>query len=95
MATRQDPAVSATDGDVLTLEFSDVTGSHTVVANDIQPTLPAGAVARATANRFSLPENSPFGLHDDQGAFLDDEVAIGDQVKSGARLWVSPKAHLG
>lgn len=95
MATRQEPAVSADNGDVLSLELADVTGSHSVVANDVQRALPAGAVARATANRFSLPENTPWALHDDQGAFLDDEVAIGDQVDSGAKLWISPKAHLG
>ncbi len=94
METRQEPAV-ADNGDVISLELADVTGTHSVVANDIQPALPAGAVARAAANRFSLPENVPWALHNDQGAFLDDEVAIGDQVDSGAKLWVTPKTHLG
>jgi hypothetical protein len=97
MTVRQGTAVApneATNHD-LSLKLSDVTGTHSVVADDVQCSLPAGAVARAAANQFSLPENVPWSLHDDQGAFLDDEAPIGDQVTTGARLWVSPKTHLG
>jgi hypothetical protein len=79
----------------LSLELNDVTGTHSVVASNVQHSLPAGAVARAVANRFSLPENVPWSLHDDRGAFLDDEAPIGDQVTTGTKLWVSPKTHLG
>ena len=97
MTSRQAPAVApaAATGDALSLELSDVTGTHTVVADDVQHSLPAGAVARAAANQFALPDNIPWSLHDDRGAFLDDETPIGDQVTTGAKLWVSPKAHLG
>ena len=97
MTTRQEPAVapSAVGGDALSLNLSDVTGTHSVVADDVQGSLPAGAVARAVANQFSLPDNVPWSLHDDRGAFLDDEAPIGDQVTTGAKLWISPKTHLG
>jgi hypothetical protein len=97
MTRRQETAVapSAAEGGALSLKLSDVTGSHSVDAHDVQHSLPAGAVARAVANQFSLPENVPWSLHDDRGAFLDDEAPIGDQVTTGARLWVSPKTHLG
>jgi len=97
MTSRQELAVvpTAAGGDGFSLELSDVTGTQTVVADDVQHSLPAGAVARAAANQFSLPENVPWSLHDDRGAFLDDEAPIGDQVTPGARLWVSPKTHLG
>lgn len=97
MTVRQDAVVapSAGNGDPLSLELADVTGTHTVVADDVQRSLPAGAIARAVASQFSLPENVPWSLHDDRGAFLDDEQAIGDQVETGAKLWVSPKTHLG
>ena len=97
MTSRQEPAVapSAAARDALSLELSDVTGTNSVVADDVQHSLPAGAVARAVANQFSLPENVPWSLHDDRGAFLDDEAPIGDQVTTGAKLWVSPKTHLG
>jgi hypothetical protein len=78
MTTRQEPAVTpkAADSDALSLELSDVTGTHTVVANDVQQSLPAGAVARTVANQFSLSENVPWSLHDDRGAFLDDEAPM-------------------
>jgi hypothetical protein len=97
MTVRQEPAVAPTapSGGALSLELSDVTGTNSVVADDVQRSLPAGAVARAVANQFSLPENVPWSLHDDRGAFLDDEAPIGDQVTTGAKLWVSPKTHLG
>ena len=96
--TPQEDAVAtplAGNGDAFSLELSDVTGTHTVVAEDVQQSLPAGAIARAVASQFSLPENVPWSLHDDRGAFLDDEKPIGDQVQAGAKLWVSPKTHLG
>jgi hypothetical protein len=97
MTNRQELAVAAivAAGDALSLELSDVTGVHSVVAEEVQHSLPAGAVARAAANEFALPDNVPWSLHDDRGAFLDDETPIGDQVASGAKLWVSPKTHLG
>ena len=92
MATRQGAVVpSATPADSLRFELSDATGTHSVVADDVQHGLPAGAVARAVANQFSLPENVPWSLHDDHGAVLDDQKPIGDQVTTGAKLWVTPK----
>ncbi|MEQ8667819.1 MAG: hypothetical protein RIC12_01520 [Pirellulales bacterium] len=97
MTDRKEPAVvpKAEEGGTLSLELGDVTGTQSVVANDVQHSLPAGAVARAAANQFSLPENVPWSLHNDRGAWLDDETPIGDQVTPGERLWVSPKSHLG
>ena len=97
MTDRREPAVvpAAAGAATLSLELSDVTGTHSVVADDVQHSLPAGAVARAVANQFALPDNVPWSLHDDRGAFLDDEAPIGDQVTTGAKLWVSPKTHLG
>ena len=88
-------APGAPGDDLLSLELSDVTGTHSAVAGDVQHSLPAGAVARAAASQFSLPDNVPWSLHDDRGAFLDDDAPIGNQVQSGDRLWVSPKTHLG
>lgn len=97
MTNRQEAAraSSATVGNMLSLELSDVTGTHTVVADEIEQSLPAGAVARAVASQLALPDNVPWSLHDDRGAFLNDEAPIGDQVTTGAKLWVTPKTHLG
>ena len=95
MTSRYEPDASPDAGGVLCLEVSDVTGTHALVAEDVQHSLPAGAVARSVANRWGLPDNVPWSLHDDRGAFLDDDAPIGDQVTTGDRLWVSPKTHLG
>ena len=82
--------------DLLSFEVTDVTGTHTVVASDVQPSLPAGAVANALANRMSLPADVPWALRDDRtSVFLDDSLAIGDQIETDARLTVTPKTHLG
>ena len=80
--------------DMLSLELSDVTETHQMVFNG-QRSVPADAVARVAASRMSLPENVPWSLLDSQGSFLDGTAPIGDQVQEGARLWVSPMAHLG
>jgi hypothetical protein len=45
---------------------------------------------------MSLPSDVPWALRDDAtSAFLDDGVAIGDQIRTHARLTVTPKTHLG
>ncbi len=88
------PSIDSNDA-VLQLELSDVTGTHQISADDVQPDVPAGALASAVASRMSLPDNVPWALHTDDGAFLREDQRIGDQVRSGDRLWVSPKTHLG
>ncbi len=81
-----------------TLRFTatDVTGTHTVEAADVQRALPAGAVARAIADKIGLPRDVPWALRSDStSAFLDEDVAIGDQIESDTRLTIFPKTHLG
>jgi hypothetical protein len=81
---------------LLSFEATDVTGTHTVSADDVQPTLPAGIVARALASRMALPANVPWVLRNDATSeFLKDDVAIGDQVRPDTRLTITPKTHLG
>lgn len=77
-------------------EASDVTGTHNVVARDVQTNLPAGAVARSLAASMALPENVPWALRDEAtSAFLDDDRPIGEQIGPNAKLTVTPKTHLG
>jgi hypothetical protein len=84
--------------DVVRFEAADVTGTHRVVVDQVQASLPAGAVAQALAARMALPENVPWGLRDDSScAYLDDQRPIGEQLRTGAdaKLTVTPKTHLG
>ena len=81
-----------------TLRFtaSDVTGTHTIEAIDVQRDLPAGAVARSIASKMALPEDTPWGLRSDRtSALLDEDVAIGDQIEPGTEITIFPRTHLG
>ncbi len=83
-------------GGGFSFEVTDVTGTHTVVASDVAPTIPAGSVAAALAERMSLPSNVPWTLRDDSSAvFLDEDVPIGDQIADQAHVTITPKTHLG
>lgn len=83
--------------DTVSFECSDVTGTRKVSVSDVQPGLPAGAVAKSLASRMSLPDNVPWSLRDDaKGQYLDDDTAIGEQIRqTGAQVTLTPKAHLG
>ena len=46
--------------------------------------------------RMALPRNVPWMLRDDAtGALLDEAKPVGEQIESGAKVVLSPKAHLG
>ena len=76
------------------LRATDVTGSLEIEA-DLQPSVPAGAVAQTLAQRMELPTDVPWALRDDRGAFLDDERQIGEQIEANAKVTLTPKTHLG
>ncbi len=81
-----------------TLRFtaSDVTGTHTITATDVQRDLPAGAVARSIARKMALPDDTPWGLRSDRSsALLDEDVAIGDQIENDTQITIFPRTHLG
>jgi len=78
------------------LQATDVTGTHSILARDVQRTLSAGDVARSLAAVMLLPDNVPWSLRDEgSSAFLDDDRPIGEQVEPGAKVTITPKAHLG
>lgn len=80
----------------LSFEATDVTGTHTLRASDVETTLPAGAVTRALASRMSLPANVPWALRDEStSVYLDDDRPIGDQIGTDAKVTITPKTHLG
>lgn len=87
---------TATNEGSLRFRATDVTGTHTLEANDVEKSLPAGAVARALARRMLLPKNVPWALRDDlTSVYLDQDVAIGDQIEPDAEITITPKTHLG
>jgi hypothetical protein len=78
-----------------TFEVSDVTGTSRVPSARFQRTTPAGAAARALAAEMELPQDVTWALRDDRGGVLEEDVALGDQIETGAKLTLTPKAHLG
>ena len=63
---------------------------------DLAPQTPTADVALSFASAFQLPDNVPWGLRDDQGAFLDDNAPIGSHAVEGKlNTTLTPKAHLG
>lgn len=89
---RSNPQAAAT----LSFQAVSVTESEVHEVSDVQASLPAGAVAQAIAAQMHLPENTPWGLRDEStSVLLDDDKPIGEQIAPGARLKVTPKAHLG
>lgn len=81
-----------------TLRFTatDVTGTLTIDASEVDRSLPAGAVARSVASRMSLPADVPWALRSDvSSAQLADDVAIGDQIDTDSSLTIFPRTHLG
>ena len=81
-----------------TIRFTatDVTGTHSVEATDVQRNLPAGAVASALADRLGLPKDVPWALRSDTtSAHLDEDVAMGEQIETAANVTLFPRTHLG
>lgn len=89
-----EPIAAGPRSDALRIRATDVTGSLEIEA-ELQPGVPAGAVARTLARRMELPNDVPWALRDDRGAFLDDERQIGEQLGPEARVTLTPKTHLG
>ena len=79
----------------LKLATRDVTGTHSFTVEDLDPGLPAGALARSLVSEMQLPADVPWALRSDTtSVFLDDDVAIGDQVEPDDSLTVTPRSHL-
>ncbi len=82
--------------DVFRFIATDVTGTTELEVGDLQSSLPVSAVARTVADRMSLPDNVPWALRDEStSVYLDDDVAIGDQIDADARVAITPRTHLG
>ena len=63
---------------------------------EVEPELPAEEVARAVAELLSMPADTPWALREDESAsFLDGDLPIGEQIRPGARVTLTPRAHLG
>jgi hypothetical protein len=77
------------------LEAVDVTGSKRMPV-EVEGGLSADDAAETVAAMMALPSNVPWVLREDSSsAYLQGDVAIGDQLQPGARVTVTPRTHLG
>ncbi len=96
MAAQNRPESDGPATATLCLEATDVTGTHTVRLSAVEPNVPAGVLAAAIAARMSLPDNVPWMLRDDAtSVFLDEQRAVGDQIRPDAKVTITPRTHLG
>lgn len=80
----------------LSFEVRNVTDTRSFDASDVDGSLPAEVVAKALSAELNLPPNVSWCLRDDNSAtFLDGETALGEQIQPGAKLTLTPRAHLG
>jgi hypothetical protein len=97
MSSRQEEALveSGSSTTTLTVEVENVTRTRSVQAT-FQSDLNAGAAAAALAARLSCPAETPYALRSNRSAaFLDEARPIGEQIATGERLTLAPRAHLG
>jgi len=81
-----------------TISFTatDVTGTHSVDARDMQASVAPSAAARTLASKMALPPNVPWVLRDDANCrVLNDDKPLGEQITPGANVTLAPAAHLG
>jgi hypothetical protein len=91
MSTNPETAIA----DPLDFTITDVTARSTIDVQNVDGHRTAGDVATSMASLMELPASTPYSLRDDARArMLVDDVAVGRQVRPGARLVVIPKAHL-
>jgi hypothetical protein len=89
-------ATQPVEEETFDFEVTDVTGTNSFTARNVQRALPAGAVATSLVDRMLLPRSSPWVLRDDStSAYLDDSRPIGEQIGPNAKVTITPKTHLG
>ena len=80
---------------VLAFRAANVTSSQQIPV-EVSRSSSVSAVTSSIVDRMSLPDDVPWALRDDgSSAYLDDDRPIGDQLEPGARVTITPRAHLG
>ncbi len=71
-----------------------VTGSQAIEV-EFQRSAPVDSVAQSLAEMMNMPVDIPWGLRDDGSSVYLDDRPIGDQIRPGAAVSLTPKTHLG
>jgi len=95
MSTTLDTTQAAEKNGRIHFEVTDVTGTKRMPV-EMEGELTADDAAQTVAAMMALPNNVPWVLREDaSSAYLQGDRAIGDQLRPGARVTVTPRTHLG
>lgn len=82
--------------DPLSFSAVDVTGIHELIFEGVDGHRLTGDVAQSVAEAMDLPTNVPWSLRDEEKArMLEEDVPVGRQLRTGGKVVVIPRSHLG
>jgi hypothetical protein len=80
---------------LLAFQAANVTGTQQIPV-EVRPGSSVSDVTTSLVDIMSLPDDIPWALRDDgSSVYLDDARPIGEQLKPGSRVTITPRAHLG
>ena len=87
-------STTTASSEVLAFQAANVTGTQEIPI-EIGSGLSVRSVTDSIAHRMALPDDVPWTLRDDgSSSYLDEQRPIGDQIKPGAHVTITPKTHL-
>jgi hypothetical protein len=80
--------------ETLAFQAANITGTQEIPI-EIGSGVSVQSVTDSIAHRMALPGDVAWTLRDDgSSGYLDEERPIGDQIKPGAHVTITPKTHL-
>ena len=87
-------STTTASSEVLAFQAANVTGTQEILI-DIGSGVSVRSVTDSIAHRMALPDDVAWTLRDDgSSGYLDEQRPIGDQIKPGAHVTITPKTHL-
>ena len=80
--------------DVFSFRASNVTGTRELPI-EVRRDVSVGDVTSSIVDLMALPDDVAWSLRADRGQFLDEEAKIGEQLKPGSHVTITPRTHLG
>ncbi len=91
---KTDPTLKPSGDDVFSFRASNVTGTRAKQLAVGRNRL-VEDVTNSIVDLMELPDDVTWSLRSDRGQFLDEGVAIADQIAPGEHVTVTPRTHLG
>lgn len=87
-------STTTASSEVLAFQAANVTGTQEIPI-EIGRGVSVRSATDSIAHRMALPGDVAWTLRDDgSSGYLDEEKPIGDQIRPGAHVTITPKTHL-